>query len=419
MAVNPATANIAKERAEAHFTAGRYAEALATYEKIEEYVEKDPRVYLRMGDIARKINNNSRAIEYYKAASESFIKLGFIIKAIAVCKMIINIDPSQQDVHEKLATLYGAKAPQAPTQRPAPPAPAPEKQEAPLIETPPQEIEPEPEIIRLPRTPLFSDFNESEFLEVVKKVRARELKKGEYVFYQGDPGDSIFVIAEGEVEISGRAKDGSGVTVAVLKDGAIFGEFGFFHNSRRTMDVFASADSTVLELTKADLDEIIPKHPRVEEVLFNFYKERVADRLMALSDIFRPMSEADRKEILSRVTLKRLLRQSVIVKEGEKGDTMYLIKTGKVSVWVKDKSGSESKVTDLEEGDFFGEIALATTKPRVATIKAETNVELVEFSRPMIKDVLIKYPAVKEVLERVIKERVIDAIRAKERGVLV
>ena len=140
---------------------------------------------------------------------------------------------------------------------------------------------------------------------------------------------------------------------------------------------------------------------------------------MALCGIFRPMSGADRKEILARVRLVRMLRESVIVKEGESGETMYLIKLGRVSVWVKDKAGNEKKAAELSEGDFFGEIALATTKPRVATVRAESNVELVEFSRPLIKDVLARYPSVKDVLERVIKERVVDAFRIKERGDLI
>lgn len=418
MGLNPATVSIVKDKAEAYFSAGKFAESLATYEKIEEFGAKDPRIFLRMGDIARKVNDNARAIDHYKAASESFIRLGFIIKAIAVCKMIINIDPSQQDVHEKLAMLHGAgtaphKAGEARRQPP---------QEAPLIEMPVIEPEPAeiaPEMMKLPRTPLFSDFDEKEFLDIVRKVRSHTLSRGEYLFHQGDPGDSIYIVADGSMEVSGRTKEGTVVKVAVLGEGSIFGEFGFFLNSKRSTDVFAETDATVLELTKEDINGIIPEHARVEEVLFNFYKERVADRLMALSDVFRPVAEADRKEILSRVTLTRALQNSVIVKEGEKGDTMYLIKTGKVSVWVKDKSGSESKVTELDEGDFFGEIALATAKPRVATIKAESNVELVVFSRPMIKDILLKYPAVKQALERIIKERVVDAIRAKERGVLV
>ncbi|MEK6760222.1 MAG: cyclic nucleotide-binding domain-containing protein [Deltaproteobacteria bacterium] len=424
MAITPATATIVKDKAEGLFSAGRFTEALATYDKIAEYGEKDPRVYLRMGDIARKIGNDSIAIERYEAAAESFIKLGFVIKAIAVCKVILNIDPSRQDIHERLAQLHGARPGAAAPRTTQTVTEASVEKEGPVVFVPEQAPEPEVmeadlELVKLPKTPLFSDFNEIEFLDVVRKVNAFDIQPGEYLFREGDAGDSIYVIAEGSVDVIGSARDGSKVPLARLTEGAIFGEVAFFLNSRRTTDVVAVTATTILELKKADLKETISNHPRVEEILFDFYKERVADKLMALCDIFRPMSAADRKEILSRVKLVRMLRGSVIMTEGERGETMYLIKLGSVSVWVKDKSGNEKKAADLSEGDFFGEIALATTKPRVATVRAETNVELVEFSRPLIKDVLARYPSVKDVLERVIKERVVDAFRIKERGDLI
>lgn len=429
MAITPATATIVKDKAEGLFSAGKFTEALATYDKIAEYGERDPRVYLRMGDIARKIGDDAVAIERYKAAAESFIKLGFVIKAIAVCKVILNIDPSRQEIHERLAQLHGARpgaaAPKMEQATPEPPSapegPAvyePEQAPAPSSDEP-EFMEADLELVKLPKTPLFSDFNEIEFLDVVRKVNAFDIQPGEYLFREGEAGDSIYVIAEGSVDVIGNARDGAKVQLARLTEGAIFGEVAFFLNSRRTTDVVAVAATTILELKKSDLKETINDHPRVEEILFEFYKERVADKLMALCDIFRPMSAADRKEILTRVKLVRMLRESVIMTEGERGETMYLIKVGRVSVWVKDKSGNEKKAADLSEGDFFGEIALATTKPRVATVRAETNVELVEFSRPLIKDVLARYPSIKDVLERVIKERVVDAFRIKERGDLI
>ncbi len=429
MAIDAATASIVKDKAEALFDKGRFAEALEAYEKIKPYGDKDPRIYLRMGDIARKINDNANAVLCYKDAVRSFTKLGFVIKAIAVCKIIIAIDPGQQGIHDKLAELYakqgGTALPRTLTAA-APPVAAPE-----LIEAPSQEL-PKPqgaadkagdddgdiEVIqpmKLPRVPLFSDFNEEEFLAVIRKVRSHDFAPGDYVFHEGDRGDSIFIIAEGEVKVIGRAKDASEIALATLAEGAIFGEFGFFSNAKRTTDIKAVDSSTILELTKTDLDELITRHKRIEEVLFKFYKERVVDRLMGLSDIFMPIAKPDRAEILSRLQLTRFLKGSVIVREGEKGDTMYLIKTGAVSVWTTDKGGKAHNLTELREGDFFGEIALATSRPRVANITAIENTELVAFSRPLIKDILLKYPAVKEVLERVIKERVIESAKAKER----
>ncbi len=136
---------------------------------------------------------------------------------------------------------------------------------------------------------------------------------------------------------------------------------------------------------------------------------------MALSKAFRPMSPDDRKEVLKRVTLKSFNANEDVMREGEKGDTMYLIKSGMVSVWISDNEGGETPVTQLSEGDFFGEIALATNKPRTANVTALSELEVVEFSRPMIKDILAKYPIIKDILLGVIKERVEDSDRFKHK----
>jgi CRP-like cAMP-binding protein len=155
-------------------------------------------------------------------------------------------------------------------------------------------------------------------------------------------------------------------------------------------------------------------------VLINFYKERVVDRLMALSTVFQPLGPDDRKEVLKRLNIVSFAKGGFITREGEPGDTMYLIKEGRVSVWVKDKNNNEKTLTELEEGDFFGEIALATNKPRVASVTALTDVKLVEFSRLTIKEMITKCPSIKTILERVIRERVSGLVSAREqRGTMI
>jgi cAMP-dependent protein kinase regulator len=279
------------------------------------------------------------------------------------------------------------------------------------------EIEPE---MKLPKVPLFSDFNEDEFLAIVQKVRAIHLDAGAYLFREGDGGDSIFFISEGVVEVTGLTKDGMEVSFAKLCEGDVFGEFGFFSNAKRRTGVRAYGAAILLELTKADLEDIIANHKRVGDVLINFYKERVVDRLMALSTVFQPLGPDDRKEVLKRLNIVSFAKGGFITREGEPGDTMYLIKEGRVSVWVKDKNNNEKTLTELEEGDFFGEIALATNKPRVASVTALTDVKLVEFSRLTIKEMITKCPSIKTILERVIRERVSGLVSAREqRGTMI
>ncbi len=395
-----AVISAARDKAEALFAKGRYREALTAYGEIRSRGLKDPRIPLRMGDILRRLEDLAGAVDRYKEAAESFAKLGFTLKAVAVCKMIMNMDPSREDVQQRLSELCaaGGGRQEDPVERPSAGKAG----------------------VKVPRYPLFSDFTEAEFLDAVKKVSSRRLAAGAALFNEGDGGDSIFIIAEGSVDVIGKARDGREVRLARLEEGSVFGEFGFFLNSRRLTAVKAHEDSTVLELTGDDLNAMISKHRRVEEVLFGFYKERVVDRLMALCDVFAPLSGEDRREVLQRLTMEKFPKGGLILREHERGDIMYLIKKGRVSVWVTDRTGGRKELAELAEGDFFGEIALATARPRVASVTALTDAELVVFSRPVIKDILGKYPRVKAVLENVIKERVMDAVRAMERrGALI
>lgn len=264
-----------------------------------------------------------------------------------------------------------------------------------------------------PKTPLFSDFNKEELLDIVHKVEFHTFASGHTVFDEKDKGTSIYIVVSGSLNITGKAKDGSDVSISTLKEGDFFGEFAFFSGAKRKTSVVTLESTELLELKKTDMDNIIKTHPRVSKILFDFYKERVVDRLMALSEVFRPLTPADRRAILKNVEQKNYKKNESVMVEGEKGDKMYLIKSGQVVVWIDDKMGGETVITELEEGEYFGEIALATNKPRLATVTALTDLETVIFSRHMVKDILAKYPEIKNILLGVIKERQTDSKRFK------
>src|SRR3990172_2123079 len=391
-----------KDKAEGYFSKGKLKDAFDAYESIRSYSGKDPRIVLRIGDICRKMGKNNEAVDAYKQAVNVFISQGFITKAIGVCKIITDIDPSQEDIQKKIAELYTKKGFVAEG----------EKKTGVVQEAKPAKGA-EEEAAKFPRTPLFSDLAKDELLALIGKVKHHIVSPGVFIFKEGDRGDSIYIMNSGAVDIIGKDKKGNDVVLSTLKEGDFFGEFGFFSNARREASVRASSPIAILEIIKGDVDAIIAKHNRVAQVLFDFYKERVVDRLMALSPIFEPLTPADRKAILTRLTSQKFEQGVNIVREGEIGDTMYLIKEGEVNVWIQDPAKGKVVVATLAEGDFFGEIALATARPRVANVTTVTNAELVLFSRPMIKDILVKYPEIKNTLENVIKARVTDVIKIK------
>lgn len=81
------------------------------------------------------------------------------------------------------------------------------------------------QIVSLLRTvPLFEALHEGELLQLAVSVRPIVLGPIERIIVQGRPGSSLFVLAEGELEVLVRQEDGHDLAVATLEPGAVFGE---------------------------------------------------------------------------------------------------------------------------------------------------------------------------------------------------
>src|ERR1043166_3546179 len=72
---------------------------------------------------------------------------------------------------------------------------------------------------------------------------------------------------------------------------------------------------------------------------------------------------------------------AVLFRAGDEGDAMYLIEEGKVRICVRAKDGHEVTLTELQRGDFFGEMALLDRKPRSADARVSENARLAVLSR--------------------------------------
>lgn len=66
----------------------------------------------------------------------------------------------------------------------------------------------------------------------------------------------------------------------------------------------------------------------------------------------------------------------LIVKQGDPADGMFFVEVGIVEVFVDGASGTRKKVSDIEKGGYFGELALVTHKPRAASVIAQSDVRL-------------------------------------------
>ena len=101
---------------------------------------------------------------------------------------------------------------------------------------------------------IFADLDEDEVAAVGEICSEQSFKFGKKIFSEGDPGNRLYIIAEGEVRIS-RDVPGSGEeALTVLKPGACFGEMAVFDRSERSTDAIANVDCKLVTIARADFE---------------------------------------------------------------------------------------------------------------------------------------------------------------------
>ena len=110
-----------------------------------------------------------------------------------------------------------------------------------------------------------------------------------------------------------------------------------------------------------------------------------------------------RDELVAVIRGLRLLTfepGDIVLTEGDRGDSLFVITTGTVKTFVRDTTqGGQLLMRRLKEGDFFGEISVLSGKARSATVTAATHCELLELDRATLDQITTSYPRVRQVLE--------------------
>ena len=110
------------------------------------------------------------------------------------------------------------------------------------------------EIALLKQAPIFADLDEGELARVVEVCKEQKFQGAETVFKEGEPGNRLYIIAEGEVRISRNIPGSGEEALAVLKKGSVFGEMAIFDRSERSTDAIANADSVLITISRSDFE---------------------------------------------------------------------------------------------------------------------------------------------------------------------
>jgi cAMP-dependent protein kinase regulator len=172
-----------------------------------------------------------------------------------------------------------------------------------------------------------------------------------------------------------------------------------------------------------------PSQPQIEYLLSELSNDRIgttpvskaaeeavqppaARPLEIETKLFKGLSSEEFHEIVEKLSLRHYEEDTIIVQEGDPGDSLFIVVRGEVRVLTKDSQSREVVLAQLTEGDFFGEVSLLTGRPRTATIITNQDSELLELKRSDIDSIIEKHPNVRHVLEEFHQQRARRTIEA-------
>lgn len=119
-----------------------------------------------------------------------------------------------------------------------------------------------PEADLLKEVPLFQLLDDNERTELAAQLDIVSFAAGQTIFNYGEPGDAIFVISSGEVEVFFKNDTGERIVLEVATRGDFFGELSMLDSGTRSASVVAIQDTQTLRLERGDLEKFLRIRPQ-------------------------------------------------------------------------------------------------------------------------------------------------------------
>ncbi|XP_050441738.1 cGMP-dependent protein kinase, isozyme 1-like [Adelges cooleyi] len=209
------------------------------------------------------------------------------------------------------------------------------------------------------KNPFLKNLNTAQMSEIVDVMYPKDFDAGSYIIKKGEPGCCLYVADEGKLDViqSGRVVD-------YIWPGEVFGELAILYNCPRTASVKAAQDAKVWTLERVAYQKIMKTSAM----------KRFDERVGFLKSV--PLMKDLDEEILWKIA--DVLKEEFypeghyIIKQDTMGDKFYILSEGRVKVTKRNKGDDEEEEEFgvLEQGEFFGEVALLKEDKRTANVVA-------------------------------------------------
>uniref|UniRef100_A0A3Q1I4E9 cGMP-dependent protein kinase n=1 Tax=Anabas testudineus TaxID=64144 RepID=A0A3Q1I4E9_ANATE len=197
--------------------------------------------------------------------------------------------------------------------------------------------------------------------DMVECMYERTYQQGEYVIKQGEPGNHLFVLADGKLEVFQHSKLLTSITVWTT-----FGELAILYNCTRTASVRAVNKVRTWALDREVFQNIMRMTAETRHEQYRNFLRSVS--------LLANLPEDKLSKIVDCLEVEYYDKGEHVIREGEEGSTFYIIAQGKVKVTQTTEAHKVPQIINtLQKGDYFGEKALISDDVRSANIIADEN----------------------------------------------
>ncbi len=439
-----------RNEATAAIESGKFDVAVTLYTQLAKVEPDEPNWPQRLADAYRRLGQKPLELAALLKAATAYRNSGFAIKAVALCKMAIAIDPASLAARKQLTELCAPK----PSKRVSRPAGARSKRPGKIPQGPPASpslpLSSASLIPKLPktrqervslgvyelvlgksrpvqqgavkinfkgppktriaqtlgRTPLFGEVDASTLPTLVDRIELVQLGKGQVLFREGDTADALYIVADGEMAAFRR-----GVQLGHFAEGDFFGEIALISDQPQQATLGATQDTVLLKLNRSLINELIETRPAFLKVVLRFLRARLVRTLMLTSPLFAKLGAVEQKAVSGQFKFLEIEPNTTLIQQGVKTQGLFILLEGKAVVR-RESNGNVQDIAQLQSGDIFGEMSLLSQKPANASVRVETRSFALFLSASKFHQLVVSNPLMLEAVSNIAHERqaVLDAI---------
>lgn len=156
---------------------------------------------------------------------------------------------------------------------------------------------------QLRKISLFSTLEKEDIEFIISRMLVQAHAKNDVIVNQGKEGDSMFILAEGLLEVSVKSSDGKNLKIADLAPGTFFGEKSMLTGERRAATVTCTTEAVVCEITKETMTELFHKNARTAELLSHAIAIREVQNRETINNMERDQISGEVDQETSRFLL--------------------------------------------------------------------------------------------------------------------